>query len=67
MLLGGPSASSGPGGQNAKANRAVEAEFSRWAKAVGLCDFFRAFAPSWIVVRPAQLFDPAIDIGCTPY
>ena len=37
MLLGDPSAARpGPGGQDAGANRTIEAEFFRWAKAVGL-------------------------------
>jgi len=49
MLLGDPSApstgsgqaGSGPGGQDAGANRTIEAEFSRWAKAVGLPEKLR--------------------------
>ena len=41
MLLGDPSTSSGPGGQDAGANRTIEAEFARWAKAVGLPEKLR--------------------------
>ena len=42
MLLGDPSAaSSGPGGQDAGTNRTIEAEFARWAKAVGLPEKLR--------------------------
>jgi lambda family phage portal protein len=42
MLLGDPSAGSGPGGQDAGANRTIEAEFARWAKVVGLPEKLRA-------------------------